>query len=136
MSLLLEQAVAEARRLPQENQDAVAAIILEEIEENRRWEVAFDDIAEKLAARTARIQALKKPAANDRITRNPDVMGGKPCIRGLRVTVGMILGLLAAGKSHERILRAYPYLELEDIHATLAYAAGFLDEGETLPVVV
>lgn len=60
MSQLLEQAVAEARRLPQENQDAVAAIILEEIEEDRRWEMAFDGIAEKLAARTARIQALKK----------------------------------------------------------------------------
>ncbi len=135
MSQLLEQAVAEARRLPQENQDAVAAIILEEIEEDRRWEATFDGIPERLAARAAKIQALKKPVVNDRITRNPDVMGGKPCIRGLRVTVGMILGLLAAGKSHERILKAYPYLELEDIHATLAYAADCLDESDTLPVV-
>ena len=45
-----------------------------------------------------------------RITHNPAVMGGKPCIRGLRVTVGTILGLLASGKSRERILQAYPYL--------------------------
>lgn len=136
MSQLLEQAVAEARRLPQENQDAVAAIILEEIEEDRRWEATFDCVPEKLAARAARIHALRKPAENERITRNPDVMGGKPCIRGLRVTVGMILGLLAAGKSHERILRAYPYLELDDIHAALAYAAGCFDESDPLSVVV
>ena len=56
----------------------------------------------------------------DRITLDPEVMGGKPCIRGLRVTVGTILGLLAARESHERILAAYPYLEPEDIdEATL-----------------
>ncbi len=58
-----------------------------------------------------------------RITHDPAVMGGKPCIRGLRVTVGMILGLLAAGRTRERILPAYPYLESEDIDAALAYAA-------------
>ena len=69
------------------------------------------------------------------ITIDSGKRNGKPCIRGLRVTVGMILGLLAAGKSHERILKAYPYLELEDIHATLAYAADCLDESDTLPVV-
>jgi uncharacterized protein (DUF433 family) len=57
----------------------------------------------------------------DRITHNPAVMGGKPCIRSLRVTVGTILGLLASGKSRERILQAYPYLEAEDIDAALAY---------------
>ena len=50
-------------------------------------------------------------------------MGGKPCIRGLRVTVGTILGLLASGHSRERILQAYPYLEADDIDAVLAYAA-------------
>ena len=66
----------------------------------------------------------------DRITHNPAVMGGKPCIRGLRVTVGTILGLLAAGQSKERILKAYPYLEAEDIDAVLAYAAWRLEEGE------
>jgi uncharacterized protein (DUF433 family) len=50
-------------------------------------------------------------------------MGEKPCIRGLRVTVGTVLGLLAAGQSRERILQAYPYLEPEDIDAAVAYAA-------------
>jgi len=64
----------------------------------------------------------------ERITLNPAVMGGKPCIRGLRVTVGTILGLLASGKSRERILQAYPYLEPEDIDAALAYAAWRLEE--------
>lgn len=57
-----------------------------------------------------------------RITFNPQVMGGKPCIRGLRVTVGTLIGLLAAGRSREEILRAYPYLEPEDIQQALAYA--------------
>ena len=66
----------------------------------------------------------------DRITHNPAVMGGKPCIRGLRVTVGMILGLLSTGTSRERILQAYPYLEAEDIDAVLAYAAWRLEERE------
>jgi len=58
-----------------------------------------------------------------RITFNPNVMGGKPCIRGLRVTVGMIVGLVASGYSNSDILKAYPYLEEEDIHEALAYAA-------------
>jgi uncharacterized protein (DUF433 family) len=66
----------------------------------------------------------------NRITHNPAVMGGKPCIRGLRVTVGTILGLLATGNSRERILQAYPYLEPEDIDAVLAYAAWRLEERE------
>ena len=57
-----------------------------------------------------------------RITHDPAVMGGKPCIRGLRVTVGTILGLLAKGNSRERILQAYPYLESEEIDAALAWA--------------
>ena len=57
------------------------------------------------------------------ITRNPAVMGGKPCIRGLRVTVGMVVGLLAAGRSVPEILLAYPYLEESDVRAALAYAA-------------
>jgi uncharacterized protein (DUF433 family) len=65
-----------------------------------------------------------------RITHNPAVMGGKPCIRGLRVTVGTVLGLLASGQSRERILQAYPYLEAEDIDAALAYAAWRLEERE------
>ena len=66
----------------------------------------------------------------DRITHNPEVMGGKPCIRKLRVTVGTIIGLLASGQSRERILQAYPYLESEDIDAALAYAAWRLEERE------
>jgi uncharacterized protein (DUF433 family) len=58
-----------------------------------------------------------------RITLNPEVMGGKPCIRGMRVTVGTIIGLLATGRSHAEILQAYPYLEADDITEALAYAA-------------
>lgn len=66
----------------------------------------------------------------NRITLDPDVMGGKPCIRGLRVTVGTILGLLASGSSEERILEAYPYLEPEDIREALAYAMWRVEEVE------
>jgi uncharacterized protein (DUF433 family) len=66
----------------------------------------------------------------DRITLDPDVMGGKPSIRGLRVTVGTIVGLLAAGHTEEAILAAYPYLELDDIRQALAYAAWRLEEQE------
>ncbi|MGE0823549.1 MAG: DUF433 domain-containing protein [Candidatus Binatia bacterium] len=58
-----------------------------------------------------------------RITFDPAVMGGRPCIRGLRVTAGMIVGLLASGHSQKEILRLYPYLEPEDINEALAYAA-------------
>ena len=65
-----------------------------------------------------------------RITFDPRVMGGKPCIRGMRVTVGTIIGLLAAGESTEDILAAYPYLESEDITAALAYAAWRSEETE------
>lgn len=65
-----------------------------------------------------------------RITLDPTVMGGRPCIRGLRVTVGMIVGLLAAGRSREEILNAYPYLEPEDIDQALAYAAWRVEERE------
>jgi uncharacterized protein (DUF433 family) len=59
----------------------------------------------------------------DRITANPEVMGGKPCIRGMRVTVSMIVGLVASGRSNDEILAAYPYLELDDIKQSLQYAA-------------
>ena len=64
-----------------------------------------------------------------RITFDPEVMGGKACIRGLRVTVGTIVGLLAAGRTHEEILKAYPYLEREDIDQALAYARGEATSG-------
>ena len=57
-----------------------------------------------------------------RITIDPLVMGGKPCIRGLRVTVGTIVGLVAAGRSRGEILELYPYLEEEDIAEALSYA--------------
>ncbi len=58
-----------------------------------------------------------------RITHDVAVMGGRPCIRGMRVTVGTILGLLAAGQSADDVLAEYPYLEKADIQAALAYAA-------------
>jgi uncharacterized protein (DUF433 family) len=59
----------------------------------------------------------------DRIVFNPLVMGGKPTIRGLRVTVGVVVGLVASGHSNAEILELYPYLEKEDIQAALEYAA-------------
>ena len=65
-----------------------------------------------------------------RITFNPKVMGGKPCIRGLRVTVGTVVGLVAAGHSFADILKAYPYLEKEDLREALAYAAWRVEEIE------
>lgn len=70
------------------------------------------------------MQALK------RITFDPGVMGGKPCIRGMRVTVGMIVGLLASGHEKEEILKLYPYLEPNDIEEALAYAAWRAEEIE------
>ncbi len=64
----------------------------------------------------------------DRITFNPNVMGGKPCIRGMRVTVGTLVGLVASGNSVEDILKAYPYVEEEDIRQALTYAAWRVEE--------
>jgi len=66
----------------------------------------------------------------NRITMDPQVMGGKPCIRGLRVTVGTVVGLVAAGKSVEEIIAAYPYLEREDVQEALTYAAWRVEEKE------
>ena len=66
----------------------------------------------------------------DRITRDPLIMGGKPCIRGMRVTVGTLVGLVASGRSHAEILSAYPYVEEEDIRQALAYAAWRVEELE------
>jgi uncharacterized protein (DUF433 family) len=65
-----------------------------------------------------------------RITRDPAVMGGKPCIRGMRVTVGTVAGLVAAGRTQEEIPRECPYLEAEDIAETLSYAAWRAEEVE------
>ncbi|MGI0479722.1 DUF433 domain-containing protein [Geminocystis sp. CENA526] len=68
----------------------------------------------------------------NRITLNPEVMGGKPCIRGMRITVGTIVGLMAQGHSKETILKAYPYLEEEDIYQALAYASWRSEEKEVV----
>ncbi len=65
-----------------------------------------------------------------RISFDPNVMGGKPCIRGLRVTVGTIVGLVASGYSTSDILSAYPYLVAEDVRAALQYAAWRAEERE------
>jgi len=65
-----------------------------------------------------------------RITRDPTVMGGKPCIRGIRVTVGTVVGLVAAGHIREEILREHPYLEADDIAEALSYAAWRTQEVE------
>ena len=70
-----------------------------------------------------------------RITLDPEVMGGKPCVRGLRVTVGTMVGLVASGYSTEEILGMYPYLEEEDIREALAYAAWRAEEID-IPLVL
>jgi uncharacterized protein (DUF433 family) len=67
----------------------------------------------------------------DRITIDPKVFGGKACIRGLRFPVSRLLGLLASGETKDSILKAYPYLEAEDIDEALRYAA-FMAEDETI----
>lgn len=70
----------------------------------------------------------------DRITMDPAVMGGKPCVRGMRVTVGTIVGLIASGKAIEEVLASYPYLEREDVLQALTYAA-WRSEEKDLPLV-
>ncbi len=64
----------------------------------------------------------------DRITVDPNIMAGKPCIRGMRITVALVLNLLSNGMTPEQIVRDYPPLELEDIHQVLRYAAWLADE--------
>ena len=66
----------------------------------------------------------------DRITQQPDVMGGKPCVRGMRVTVGMIVGQIGGGRSIDDVLGDYPYLEREDVMQSLRYAAWRAEERE------
>jgi uncharacterized protein (DUF433 family) len=63
-----------------------------------------------------------------RITFDPNIMGGKPTIRGMRVTVGTLVGLVASGYTNAQILEMYPYLEAEDISEALAYAAWRAEE--------
>jgi uncharacterized protein (DUF433 family) len=73
-------------------------------------------------------------ATLDRITQDPAIMGGKPCVRGMRVTVGMIVGQIGAGHTIEKVLADYPYLEREDVFQALRYAAWRAEEREvTLP---
>ena len=64
----------------------------------------------------------------DRITFDPDVLGGRACIRGMRVTVSLIVNLVATGMSTEEIVEAYPYLEPDDVRQALQYAALLADE--------
>jgi uncharacterized protein (DUF433 family) len=71
--------------------------------------------------RVGRVSKFVYLAAMSRITTDPEVMGGRPCVRGIRMTVGTIVGLVSAGHSREEILRLYPYLEAEDIDEALAY---------------
>lgn len=66
----------------------------------------------------------------ERITHDPKIMGGKPTIRGMRVTVGMIVGLIGAGRTVEQVLADYPYLEREDVLQALRYAAWRAEERE------
>jgi uncharacterized protein (DUF433 family) len=68
----------------------------------------------------------------DRITQRPDVMGGKACIRGMRVTVSMVVGQIGAGHDFDQVLADYPYLEREDIMQALRYAAWRADEREVV----
>ena len=68
--------------------------------------------------------------AIERVTVDPAQRGGVPCIRGLRVTVSMLLGQLAAGRTVEQVLEDYPYLEREDVTAALEYAAAIVNERE------
>jgi uncharacterized protein (DUF433 family) len=82
-----------------------------------------------LASRPSRKEAQVVTELN-RITQNPKVMGGKPCIRGMRVTVGMIVGQIGAGRSIEEVLADYPYLEREDVLQALRYAAWRAEERE------
>ena len=65
-----------------------------------------------------------------RITIDPQIMGGKPCIRGMRVTVGTLVGLIACGKTIAEILADYPYLERDDVMEALSYAAWRSEERE------
>jgi uncharacterized protein (DUF433 family) len=73
----------------------------------------------------------------DRITFDPEVMGGRACIRGLRITVSLIINLVANGMSVEEIIEAYPYLEPDDIRQALQYAARLAEDAihplETVP---
>ena len=74
------------------------------------------------------------PIKYDRITTEPGKMGGAPCVRGLRIPVATIVGMVAEGMSRKQILEAYPHLEAEDIRQALHYAAEVVDR-QQLPLV-
>ncbi len=78
----------------------------------------------------AKERVIIEHMALDRVTVDPAQMGGLPCIRGLRVTVSMLLGQLAAGRTPDDIVADYPYLEREDVIAALEYAAAIVNERE------
>ena len=69
----------------------------------------------------------------ERITQQPEVMGGRACIRGMRVTVGMIVGMIGSGHSIDELLVDYQYLEREDVLQALLYAAWLSEEREIEP---
>ncbi len=95
------------------------------------WSVLIEGIRNKV--RVQETGETMEPKAIERITFDPARMGGKPCIRGMRVTVGTIVGLVAAGRSHRNILELYPYLEPQDIQAALRFAA-WRSEEQDLPM--
>ena len=68
----------------------------------------------------------------DRITQQAGIMGGKACVRGMRVTVGMVVGQIGAGQSIDEVLAAYPYLERDDVLQALRYAAWRAEEREVM----
>jgi uncharacterized protein (DUF433 family) len=85
-----------------------------------------------MTRKTAIGKSNEQLAAFDRITFEPGKMGGRACIRGLRVTVGLIVSLVADGASWDEILNEYPYLEIEDIRQALGYAA-WLTREDVIP---
>lgn len=87
-------------------------------------------IVRRPSARATMTRGRHSMAPLTRITRDPSVMGGKPCIRGMRITVGTVVGLIASGRTEQEVLDAYPYLEHGDIREALAYAAWRVEEAE------
>ncbi len=71
----------------------------------------------------------------DHISLNPEIMGGKPCIKGTRITVGTIVGLVASGYSNDKIIKLYPTMKQEDIKQALSYAAWRSEEIEVILVI-
>jgi len=90
-------------------------------------------VRRRITAANVRLQCYAATVQFSRISTNPEVMGGKPCIRGMRVTVGMIVEALASGRSIENLLADFPYLEEQDIREALAYAAN-LAQGREFPL--